>query len=67
MLVCSWTALFVTALVYSSEHPHSYWIMAAALPAFAVEIFFYLAAVFAETRVWFSNIKSRLLQATILC
>ena len=66
VLVCSWTALFVTALVYSSEHPHSYWIMAAALPAFAVEIFFYLAAVFAETRVWFGNIRSRLLQATIL-
>jgi membrane protease YdiL (CAAX protease family) len=66
MLVCSWTALFVTALFYSSKHPHSYWIMAVALPAFWVEIFFYLASVFEETRTWFGRINSRALQATIL-
>ncbi len=65
-LACSWAALLVTALFYSSEHQHSHWIMTAALPAFAVEIFFYLASVFEQTRVWFGRMGSRLLQATIL-
>jgi membrane protease YdiL (CAAX protease family) len=65
-LACSWTALFVTALFYSSKHPQSHWIMAAALPAFAVEVFFYLGSVFEETRVSFRRIKSRALQAAIL-
>src|SRR5690349_17435488 len=66
MLVCSWTALFVTALFYSSKHPHSYWIMSVALPAPLVEIFFYLASVFEQPRVWFGRINSRVLQATML-
>lgn len=65
-VVCSWIALLVTALYYSGQHPHSHWIMSAALPAFSLEIFFYLASVFEQTRVWFTKIASRVSQATIL-
>jgi hypothetical protein len=40
--------------------------MAAALPAFLVEAFFYLASVFAETRLSFAELPTKRLQAAIL-
>ncbi len=59
-------ALFVAAFWYLHQHPQSHWIMTAALPAFLAEAFFYLAAGFEETRVWFSRIDSRRAQAALL-
>lgn len=59
-------ALLATALVYSSEHPSSYWIMTAALPAFMVEAIFYLGSVFERTRFWFSRLGSARTKATLL-
>ncbi|MBV9302855.1 MAG: CPBP family intramembrane metalloprotease [Acidobacteriaceae bacterium] len=64
--MCSWTALFVVALIYSNEHPHSHWIMRAALPAFLIEAVFYVASVFEETRASLRKINSRMIEATIL-
>ncbi|MBV9268842.1 MAG: CPBP family intramembrane metalloprotease [Acidobacteriaceae bacterium] len=65
-LMCSWTALFVIALTYSNQHPHSHWIMRAALPALLVEVVFYLASVFKETRAWFGQIGTRGLEAAVM-
>jgi uncharacterized protein len=65
-LVCSWIALFTSALFYSSQHLHSHWIMNAALPAFLVEAIFYLASGFPETRAWFGRIRSPRTQAAML-
>jgi uncharacterized protein len=59
-------ALLATALVYSSEHPSSHWIMTAALPAFMLEAIFYLGSGFESTRFWFSRISSPRTQATLL-
>ena len=40
--------------------------MTAVLPAFLCEAFFYLASVFEETRIWFSQFRSKRLQAAVL-
>ena len=58
--------MFVAALYLSKEHPHSHWIMTAALPAFLIEAVFYLASIFEATRAWFSRIDSPRAQAAIL-
>ena len=58
--------MFVVALIYSNEHPHFHWIMRAALPALLVEVMFYLASVFDETRVWFGQIEKRPFEAALL-
>lgn len=65
-LLCIWVALLAAAWIYAKQHPHSHWIMTAALPAFLIEAFFYLAAGFEETRAWFSRISSRRAQAGLL-
>jgi membrane protease YdiL (CAAX protease family) len=59
-------ALLATALVYTSEHPSSHWIMTAALPAFLAETVFYLGSVFEATRFWFSRVASGRTKATLL-
>ncbi len=48
----------MTALVYAKQHPSSYWIMNAALPAFLLESVFYLASVFESTRARFASLRS---------
>jgi membrane protease YdiL (CAAX protease family) len=65
-LACVWIALLATALVYSSEHPSSHWIMTAALPAFLAETVFYLGSVFEGTRFWFDRLGSTRTKATLL-
>jgi uncharacterized protein len=65
-LVCSWIALFAAALYYSSAHPHSHWIMTAALPAFLLEAFFYTAAITEETRIRLVRIRGSARQAALL-
>ena len=52
----------------SQEHPtDSHWIITAALPAFLLEVAFYLLATFEQTRWWFARSGSRPLQAGVLC
>lgn len=58
--------MLATALVYSQQHPYSQWVMTAALPAFLVEAFFYLASVFEETRARFNRIRLPRLKAALL-
>ena len=58
--------MLATALVYSRQHPYSQWVMTAALPAFLVEAFFYLASVFEETRARFKRIRLPRLKAALL-
>ena len=65
-LACIWIALLATALVYSGEHPHSHWIMSAALPAFLIEAIFYAGSVFQSTRDWFSKVGATRTKATLL-
>jgi membrane protease YdiL (CAAX protease family) len=65
-LACSWIGLIAAALYYSREHPHSHWIMTAALPAFFVEAIFYLGSGFDETRTLFARIRPPAAQAAIL-
>lgn len=59
-------ALLGAAIVYSQQHPHSYWMMSAALPAFLVEAIFYLGSGFASTRAWLKGIGPPWVQATLL-
>jgi hypothetical protein len=59
-------ALLIAAVFYSKQHPHSHWIMTAALPAFLLEALFYLASVFEETRLWFATFRPKRLQAAVL-
>lgn len=54
-LACCWIGLLLAAFVLAREHSYSHWIMAAALPAFAVEAVFYLACGFDAQRGWFRN------------
>ena len=65
-LVCSWAVLCVAARVYSSQHPQLHWIITAALPAFLLEVTFYLASMFQSTRETFGRIRSRRIQAGLL-
>jgi CAAX protease family protein len=65
-LLCVWTALIAAALYLLKEHPHSHWIMTAALPAFLLEAVFYLAAMFEETRNWFARIRTPRTQGAML-
>jgi membrane protease YdiL (CAAX protease family) len=65
-LASTWLALLIAAVFYSKQHPHSHWIMTAALPAFLFEAVFYLGSVFEGTRLWFSQFQPKRLQAAIL-
>jgi membrane protease YdiL (CAAX protease family) len=65
-LLCVWTALFVAALYLRREHPHSHWIMTAALPALLLEAVFYLGAMCEQTRSWFARIRSGRTQGAML-
>ena len=53
-------------LVYSKQFPDSPWITRALLPALAVEIGFYLASVFVQTRNWFAAFRPARTQAALL-
>ncbi len=53
-------------LVYSKQFPQSPWITKAFLPAFALEVGFYLASVFLETRNWFASFRPVRAQAALL-
>jgi membrane protease YdiL (CAAX protease family) len=65
-LVAAWTALFIAARLYYNRDPHLHWIMSAALPAFLLEVSFYLAAMFEHTRCTFARISSTRAQAALL-
>ncbi len=56
----------MAALIFAKQHPSSYWIMNAALPAFLLEAVFYLASVFESTRDWFASLRSPPRQALLL-
>ncbi len=58
--------MFVAARVYLSQHPHANWMMTAALPAFLLEVSFYLVSMFESTRAEFVRISSRRTQAAVL-
>jgi membrane protease YdiL (CAAX protease family) len=64
--VAAWIALFIAARVYVDHDSHLTWMMSAALPAFLIEITFYLASMFESTRDAFERIASRRAQAAIL-
>ena len=65
-VVCSWLALFIVAAFYSKQHPSFHWIWSAALPAFSLEIAFYLGSVLESTRSWFGRLPRILLKALLL-
>jgi uncharacterized protein len=65
-VVCSWIALFIAAKVSLGQHPHLYWIMTAALPAFLLEAFFYLGSIFEPTRIRLKLLGSPAAQAGVL-
>jgi membrane protease YdiL (CAAX protease family) len=58
--------LVAAAIVYSRQHPQSPWILYAALPAFLLEVAFYLASVFKQTRELFKKLRSPKVQAILL-
>jgi membrane protease YdiL (CAAX protease family) len=64
--VCSWIALFIAAHNYSSQGPQFHWITRAALPAFLLEVSFYLASMFESTREAFASLASRRTQAALI-
>jgi membrane protease YdiL (CAAX protease family) len=58
--------LFIAALLLIQQYPHSFWIMTAALPAFCLEICFYLSTMLAETRSFMARLRPELAQALLL-
>jgi membrane protease YdiL (CAAX protease family) len=54
------------AIIYSRQHPHSFWLLSAALPAFVCEAVFYLASIFKQTRELLRKIRIPRLQAILL-
>jgi membrane protease YdiL (CAAX protease family) len=65
-LLCSWIALIAISRIYLAQHPQFHWIMTAALPAFLLEVSFYLASMFESTRHAFARIQTRRTQAALL-
>jgi membrane protease YdiL (CAAX protease family) len=65
-LFCTSVALATAAIVYSKQHPHTSWIVSAALPAFICEAVFYLASIFKQTRELFRKLRAGRLQAILL-
>ncbi|MBV9083880.1 MAG: hypothetical protein JOZ62_14475, partial [Acidobacteriaceae bacterium] len=65
-VVCSWIALFATALFYSNQYPNFGWIWTAALPAFLLETLFYLGSVFENTRAMVARIHPSRILAVLL-
>lgn len=63
---CCWIAAIAAAFYFSAQYPQAHWILSAALPAFLLEIAFYLAAMFEFTRILFSRLDSRRTQAALL-
>ncbi len=63
MFAAAW---FYSTWFYSKQHPSSYWIMNAALPAFLLEAVFYLGAVFEGTRNWFTTVRPKPAQSLLL-
>ena len=53
-------------MAYSHEYPTLTWVMPAALPAFLLEVTFYLAAMFESTRLAFAAIASHRTQAALI-
>ncbi len=51
------------AAFYSKQHPSFHWIWSAALPAFSLEIAFYLGSVLESTRSWFGRLPRIFLKA----
>lgn len=65
-LLCFWIAAVAAAIYFSRQYPQASWILSAALPAFLLEIAFYLAAMFESTRILFSRLDSRRAQSSLL-
>jgi membrane protease YdiL (CAAX protease family) len=66
VLGCAWIALLGADFIYARQFPDSLWITRALLPALAVEIGFYLASVFIQTRNLFSLFRPARTQAALL-
>jgi uncharacterized protein len=65
-LVCSWAAIFVAAYIYLTQDPRLHSIIWAAVPAFLLEITFYVTAMSESTRDTFARIGSLRLQSAIV-
>jgi membrane protease YdiL (CAAX protease family) len=66
VLALSIIALWITAEVYATHRLNSRWILTAAFPAFVLEIAFFLAATFEDTRTRFAHWAPHVILASLL-
>jgi membrane protease YdiL (CAAX protease family) len=64
--LCTWLALFFAAILFSRQFGQTKWVLYSALPAFACEALFYLAATFKETREPLRKLRSPLFLSVLL-
>ena len=65
-LVVIWTAASIAAYFYSQEQHIPQWLLVAVLPAFLIEIAFYLVPGFAAVRKAFDGLGPKILRAALL-